>query len=248
LAEGTSGATDQWKELRAEFPELILFANLGLSQLPGAFTTDVARVVESIRAQALVVHANALQEALQPEGTPQFKGGVAALARLTRELTVPVVLKETGCGFSKNTMLKLRETGLSALDVSGLGGTHWGRIEGARARVADPIRGGAAETFAQWGESTVQSLLTAHELCPELELWGSGGVRSGLDAAKAIALGAHRVGYAQPALAAALQGDEALSLWMEQQEYELKLALFCTGMRDPLALRSGNGLWKTNGN
>lgn len=153
-----------------------------------------------------------------------------------------MVLKETGCGFGPRTLARLQgmpSLRLAALDVSGLGGTHWGRIEGARAAAvdADSPHAGAATTFAGWGVPTPVATEPAARALPRLELWASGGVRSGLDAAKLIALGAHRIGYAQPALAAALQGDEALDRWMARQEYELRVALFCTGCASPAELR-----------
>ena len=154
----------------------------------------------------------------------------------------PVVIKETGCGFSAPTLMRLSEVGLTALDVSGLGGTHWGRVEGARAQ-PDGLQATAARTFANWGESTADSVISARENLRGVEIWASGGVRSGLDAAKLIALGAHRVGYAQPALAAATAGAEVLDRWMEQQEFELKVALFCTGSATPQALREKVKSW-----
>ena len=248
---------DSWRELREQVPNLVLFANIGISQLITAPLEKVRGLVEALRAQALVVHTNALQEALQYEGTPLFRGAYEALKRVCAELGTPVVLKETGCGFSSTTLRKLKGVGLSAIDVSGLGGTHWGRIEGARAPEAS-VQAAAAQTFAGWGESTAQSVLAAaqelgtegepeNEPKSEMEIWASGGVRSGLDAAKLIALGAHRVGYAKPALEAALQGPDALRLWMETQEFELKLALFCTGTANCRTLREREGVWRIKG-
>jgi isopentenyl-diphosphate delta-isomerase len=235
-----SEGLDQWKRLRDEVPRLTLFANLGISQLIHTSLDEVKRVVEEIDAQALVVHTNALQEALQPEGTPQFQSGISTLQALCRELGRPVVLKETGCGFAAHTLKKLSSLGLAALDVSGLGGTHWGRIEGARADEGS-VQAAAAQTFANWGISTVDSVRAAAQCLPSsVEVWASGGVRSGLDAAKLLALGAHRVGYAKPALEAVMKGAQALNFWMELQEFELKVALFCTGSQSgqELKLRS----------
>jgi isopentenyl-diphosphate delta-isomerase len=236
LTDGTN--TDRWVELRKEFPDLAVFANIGITQIADLPIEKVRELVDSIQARALCVHVNALQEALQPEGTPNFRGAFAALAQLIRELELPVVLKETGCGFSRATLARIAENlsplGLAGVDVSGLGGTHWGRIEGARAEEKSRFAK-AAETFANWGEPTAEVVMNASEIFAgtRTEIWASGGVRSGLDAAKLIALGANRVGYAQPALQAVLQGPEHLTAWMEQQEFELKVALFCTGHRTP---------------
>lgn len=238
-----SDSLDRWTSLRKEVPKLMLFANIGLSQLIHADSGQIQKLVHKIQADALVVHVNALQEALQPEGTPKFRGGLLALKRICKFLDKPIVLKETGCGFAKKTLLQLVDVGVSAVDVSGLGGTHWGRIEGARAP-SESIPAKASVTFSNWGEPTAQSVLDAVETLPKIEIWASGGVRSGLDAAKLIALGALRVGYAQPALEAALGGIERLEEWMQLQEFELKTALFCTGSLNCDQLRQKEGIWK----
>lgn len=229
-------AQTEWKKLRKAAPDAFLLSNLGLSQLITTPLKQVMNLVESLGAGGIFIHANAMQEVLQPEGTPEFKGGLKALEKLCKASPVPVVLKETGCGFSLATLKRLKSTGLAAIDLSGFGGTHWGRIEGGRAAESS-LQRAAAYTFANWGISTVDSLLNAPKL--NLELWGSGGIRSGLDAAKAIALGSHKVGFAKPALERALEGDESLAKWMELMEFELKVALFCTGSKNPEALRKG---------
>lgn len=221
-------AAREWKQIRKAAPKVSLLGNLGLAQLIKTPLADVERLVEALGAEAMIIHLNALQECLQPEGTPRFKGGLKALEKLCAKLSVPVVLKETGCGFSRETLKRLRGVGLSAVDVSGLGGTHWGRIEGGRSKSGD-VRFAAAETLADWGISTVESLLSAMSMKPDFEVWASGGVRSGLDAAKLFAMGAKIVGFAQPILEAALRGEDELLLKMSQFEFELKTALFCTG-------------------
>jgi isopentenyl-diphosphate delta-isomerase len=238
-----STSVDFWQELRRDVPKLSLFANLGISQLIQAPVAQVRKLVDALQAQALVIHVNPLQEALQPEGTPQFKGALAALKQLCAEIQVPVVLKETGCGFSAETLRRLRGIGLAAVDVSGLGGTHWGRIEGARAG-EDSLQALAAQTFASWGEPTVESVIAAAQELAGCEIWASGGVRTGLDAAKLIALGAHQIGFAKPALEAALIGGDQLRHWMAAREYELRVALFCTGCGAPSMLREKEGVWK----
>ena len=159
-----------------------------------------------------------------------FKGSWHAIAALVKALPLPVVVKETGCGFSRPTLARLNDMGVAAVDVSGLGGTHWGRIEGHRA-VDEPLRHKAAATFRNWGIDTVQSVTDACSLNPTFEIWGSGGVRHGLDAAKLIALGASTVGFAKPMLNAALQSTDEVLAVMASIEYELKVAMFCTGSR-----------------
>ena len=214
--------------LRKSFKRLKLLGNIGVAQLIRHGVDAVLSLTEGLEATALVVHTNPLQEALQPEGTPQFCGSRQALEKLCRRSPVPVILKETGCGFSPETLKSLTGLGLKAVDISGYGGTHWGRIEGARAQ--SPLQQAAAQTFAHWGLPTAQVLLAAEQLSLDYELWASGGLRSGLDAAKGLALGAKCAGFAQPLLKALLQkGKPGLDTLMQQIEFELKLAMFCTG-------------------
>lgn len=236
-------ASREWKKVRKTAPKVQLLGNLGLSQLIQTPIEQVQKLADDLEASAMIIHLNALQECLQPEGTPQFKGGLKALKKLTRSLSMPVVVKETGCGFSKTTLEKLKDSGVAAVDVSGLGGTHWGRIEGLR----NPTLEAVAETFANWGISTVESVVTAVRLKPSYEVWASGGVRTGLDAAKLIAMGARTVGVAKPILEAALQSEEALDQCMKRVEHELKIALFCTGCRNISELRKKKvWKWQTN--
>lgn len=225
-----STAHQEWIRIRKACPDVLLMGNIGLSQIIRTKPSEIQRLVEAMQAVAIFVHTNPLQECLQPEGTPLFKGGYEALEALVKCLGVPVVLKETGCGFSKKTLSRLVGIGLSAVDISGLGGTHWGRIEGARSP-RNSVLERAAVTFQNWGSSTVASMLAAHELDTDYAVWASGGVRSGLDAAKLFALGAEKVGLAQPILVAAMNGDEALDFELQRLEFELKTALFCTGCR-----------------
>ncbi|MBK8203206.1 MAG: type 2 isopentenyl-diphosphate Delta-isomerase [Bdellovibrionales bacterium] len=232
----------EWRIVREGASGVVLLGNLGLSQLIRSSHSLVERLVESLEASAMIIHTNPLQECLQPEGTPQFKGGLKALEELCRRLSVPVVLKETGCGFSKSTLLRLMETGIAAVDLSGLGGTHWGRIEGGRS-IKGSIRHYAAKAFWNWGISTVESMRSVGELNPGYEVWASGGVRSGLDAAKLLAMGASIIGSAQPLLAAAIEGEGQLREKMECFEFELKTAMFCTGCADISELKS-KGIWE----
>lgn len=224
-------AAQEWKKIREACPSVILLGNIGLSQLIKMEVSAVESLVSSLEASAMVVHTNPLQEALQPEGTPQFKGGLKTLQNLCKKLSVPVILKETGCGFSKKTLEILLGIGLFAVDVSGYGGTHWGRVEGDRAN-KEKFPYGAAEAFKNWGISTVDSLLFAGKMEKDYEVWASGGVRSGCDAAKALALGAHRIGIARSIIQAALKGEEALEQTMCRLEYELKVTLFCSGCKN----------------
>jgi len=226
-----SAAADEWQLIRKRAPKVLLYGNLGLAQLIRTKISVIERLVDSLEATGMIIHLNGLQECLQPEGTPEFKGGVKALKDLAKQLSVPVIVKETGCGFSRKTLKRLRGLGLGAVDVSGFGGTHWGRIEGDRNK-ADSVRREAAATFADWGISTVDSLSEAVSVKADYEVWASGGVRSGLDAAKLLAMGANTVGFAMPILEAALRGEEDLHRKMALVEFELRTAMFCTGCKD----------------
>jgi isopentenyl-diphosphate delta-isomerase len=230
---------DSWSNLRQIAPSLTLLGNLGLAQAKSVAPKEIEKLARNAGADAFCIHLNALQEAIQPEGTPDFAGGVAALRSLVAKAKIPIVVKETGCGFSERALAKIAGLKLAAVDVSGLGGTHWGRIEGVRAgREGRRVQARAADTFSDWGVPLADSVRAAARVLPKsTEIWASGGVRTGLDAAKLIALGATRVGFAKPALEAALASDEGLDLWMETIEFELRVALFCTGNRTPAALR-----------
>lgn len=226
-----SEASKECEVLRDEFSDVVKFGNIGLSQLIETSVDQVEALVNSLGAKFMVVHCNPLQEVIQPEGTPQFKGGLKALESLCSKLTIPVVLKETGCGFSKENFESLKQTGLSAIDVSGKGGTHWGRVEGHRME-SNQMGYQVAESFSQWGITTIDSLNNGVESGIETELWASGGVRNGLQAAKLMALGAKKVGFAKPILESALKGEDNLVQLMERFDYELKVALFCLGKKN----------------
>lgn len=226
-----SNAASEWKRIRAAAPKAKLIGNLGITQLIRTPIDQVQALVDSLEAAGLFVHLNPLQECLQPEGTPQFKGGLQAIEKLVQKLSVPVIVKEVGCGLSSSTMERLEAIGVKWMDVSGLGGTHWGRIEGLRSE-ENSLTYNAALAFKNWGIPTVESLLLGMKTVKVAQIWASGGVRSGLDAAKLIAMGAQAVGIAKPFLEGALQSDEALEAVLDQFEFELKIALFCTGARD----------------
>ncbi|MFM6926820.1 MAG: type 2 isopentenyl-diphosphate Delta-isomerase [Bdellovibrio sp.] len=226
-----SNAAEEWAQVRKQAPKAKLLGNIGISQLIKTPIDDIRRLVDAAEAVALFVHVNPLQEALQPEGTPNFKNSLEAIENLAKFSQVPVILKEVGCGFSVETLKRLEGTGIAAVDVAGLGGTHWGRVEGYRSQENELLYQ-VAQTFANWGVSTVQSVLNAQEARVSYEVWASGGVRNGLEVAKLLALGAKKVGLAKPFLEAALQGDEALEALLNRLELELKIALFCTGSKN----------------
>jgi isopentenyl-diphosphate Delta-isomerase len=227
---------------REAAPTALLMANVGLPQLldqrdqPALTLAEIQTAVDAIRADALVVHLNYLQEVVQPEGETRARGALAALARLCAALPRPVVAKETGAGMTGAQAALLRGAGVAALDVGGAGGTSFALVEAERAAA----RGLAAserlgQLYEGWGVPTAVSVVETADV--GLPIIATGGVRSGLDAAKALALGATAVGVARPALSAALQGYEALTRWLDQFLEELRVALFLTGSPDVAALR-----------
>lgn len=230
-------ADQEWLSIRKQCKDVTFFGNIGLAQVIANRANEIQRLVDSLQARAMIVHTNPLQECLQPEGTPQFKGGLKALESLVKTLNVPVIVKETGCGISPATLNRLHATGVAAVDVSGLGGTHWGRIEGARSQT-NSWQAEAAETFADWGISTVQAMLDARKLTLDYEIWASGGVRTGLDVAKLVALGARYIGFAKPMIEASLKGEAAVIDKMNLFEKELRIAMFCTGSKSIEELRN----------
>lgn len=223
-----ASASQEWKVLRRAFPYLTLFSNLGIAQLITTKLHDIQRLTDALQASGLIIHCNPLQESIQPEGTAQFKGCWQALEHLVQHVGLPVIVKETGCGFSRQTMVRLNQIGVAAIDVSGLGGTHWGRIEGHRAPEYS-VQQRAAQTFRDWGMDTFRCVSEAKSIQGSAEIWGSGGVRHGLDAAKLIAAGASTIGFAKPLLQAALVSRLDVVSEMTAIEYELKVAMFCTG-------------------
>lgn len=222
-------AAQEWTQIRSKAPQTQFFGNIGIAQLIETPLEKIKILKDSLQAAAMIVHLNPLQECLQPEGTTNFSGAYKVIETLSREM--PVIVKETGCGMSLPTMKRLKECGVSVIDVSGTGGTHWGRIEGRRSQ-EDSELAQMAQTFENWGYSTVQSLIWAQELGQGVEVWASGGLRNGLESAKCLGLGAKMVGFAKPALENALKGQDALVSWMTRIERELKIALFCTGSKN----------------
>jgi isopentenyl-diphosphate delta-isomerase len=209
-------------------PRALLFANLGAVQLNyGIGVDDVRRMVDVLGADALFVHLNPLQEALQPGGDTNFRGLVPKIAALARALNVPVLAKGVGSGISARTARRLTEAGVAAIDVAAAGGTSWARVEGKRS--GDGRREALAETFAGWGTPTVDALRRLRTALPAVPLIASGGLRTGVHVAKALALGADLCGLALPFLEAAEDSDEAVDALVRALVEGLRIAMFATG-------------------
>jgi isopentenyl-diphosphate Delta-isomerase len=223
--------------LRALAPTAPILSNLGAAQLVLGYGVDEARrAVEMVGADALIIHLNPLQEAVQPAGDRDWRGVLDAVESLCRTLEKPVVVKEVGYGVSAELCVRLAEIGVAAVDVAGAGGTAWAAIEAERQ--SDPRRRAVGEAFADWGVPTAVALVEARAACPGLPLIGSGGIRDGVDAAKAIRLGADLVGQAGGVLKAAMTSTQAVIDHFEVLAEELRIACFCTGSADLQALKS----------
>jgi isopentenyl-diphosphate Delta-isomerase len=213
-------------------PTIPLLANLGAVQLNyGLGVDDCRRAVDMIGADALVLHLNPLQEAIQPEGQRNFAGLLDKMGHVAAHLSVPVVAKEVGCGISSRTTRALVERGIKIVDVAGVGGTSWARIEAQRA--GDPEIG---EIFAGWGIPTPESIVQASGV-PGVTVIASGGLRNGLDLAKALALGADLAGMAYPFLEAATVSADRVVAKIERIVQELRISLFCLGVKTVSELR-----------
>lgn len=224
-------------QLRAHAPNAPIYANIGAIQLVnGMGVDDLRRAIEMIRADALILHLNPLQEVLQAGGDTDWRGVEAAIAAACGALEVPVIVKEVGFGMSARTALRLAGCGVQAIDVAGAGGTSWAAVEGAVS--GDPALADLGEMFRDWGVPTAVAIAEVRQALPAMPIIGSGGIRSGLDAAKAIRLGADLVGQAGAVLARALEGPEAVVRHFERLGDGLRIACFATGSRDLAALRS----------
>lgn len=212
--------------VRALAPSIPLLGNLGAVQLNYGYGVDECRAaVEMIGADALVLHLNVLQEALQPEGQTNFSRLLPAIARLVPQLTVPLVVKEVGAGLSADVARRLAGVGVRVLDTAGRGGTNWVRIEAQRS--GDLPLG---ELFADWGIPTPDSIRAVASV-PGVTVIGSGGLRSGLDVAKSIALGAQLAGLAFPFLAPATESADQVAATIDRIVRELKIAMLALGAR-----------------
>lgn len=218
---------EKFFQLRDIAPSVLLFANLGAVQLNyGYGVEECRRAVDSIGADALVLHLNPLQEALQAEGNTNFSGLLPRIEAVCSALDVPVVVKEVGWGISAQVAKQLVNVGVAAIDVAGAGGTSWSEVEHHRAPTSLLRR--VSTTFAGWGIPTEESVRAVRSALPHVPLIASGGLLTGLDAAKVIALGADLAGFASPLLRAAAHSEEAAHEVLRALIEELRISMFCT--------------------
>jgi isopentenyl-diphosphate delta-isomerase len=222
-------------QVRQEAPDILLFANLGAVQLNYGYGLDECRrAVDMIEADALILHLNPLQEAVQPEGDTRFAGLLRKIETVSKDLPVPVIAKEVGWGFSEQNARQLADAGVAAIDVAGAGGTSWTQVEMHRAKNESQARLAAA--FIDWGIPTAESILHIRAAAPDMTIFASGGLRDGTDIAKCIALGASLGGMAGPYLKAAVQSVEETVSTIKEVKRELKVCMFAAGASNLKAL------------
>ncbi|TDO17689.1 isopentenyl-diphosphate delta-isomerase [Mycobacterium sp. BK086] len=219
-------------EVRELAPDVLLIGNIGLAQLSDALIPKLAAALDRIGADALAVHTNPLQEAMQENGDTDFSGSLRRLHTLAEELPYPVLVKEVGHGIGAAAAERLRGLPIAAVDVAGAGGTSWARVEQLvrDGEVRDPA-------IAEWGVPTAQALTEVRATLPGMPLVASGGIRTGLDAAKAVMMGADVVALARPLLAPAIESPAAALDTLHRFIEELRVCLHGCGVPDLTALR-----------
>jgi isopentenyl-diphosphate Delta-isomerase len=228
-------------QVRQIAPDILLLANIGAVQLNYKYGIEQClRAVELLEADALILHLNPLQECIQPQGDTNFKGLLDRIADICAKLPVPVIAKEVGNGISAPMAQQLIAAGVGGIDVAGAGGTSWAKVESERAQTALQRRLGT--TFGEWGIPTATCISTVRQIAPTMPLIASGGLKNGLDLAKAIALGADVGGFALPFLQAADVSVVAVSELVQMLMAEIQTVLFCTGNANLAALQQSNCL------
>jgi len=223
-------------QVRDQAPDVPVLANLGAVQLNRGVTPEqCAEAVAAVDAAALCLHLNALQEAIQPEGDRDFRGLDDRIRAVVEAVPVPVLLKETGCGIGGDVARRAADLGCAGVDVSGVGGTSWSRVEALRQ--TDPLFRAVGEAHRDWGIPTVDALIESRAAIPDHLVIASGGVRSGTQMAIALALGADLCGVALPVLRAVDESEDAAVALLSRYREELRVAMFCCGAAHPAQLR-----------
>ncbi|MCA0453062.1 MAG: type 2 isopentenyl-diphosphate Delta-isomerase [Chloroflexi bacterium] len=223
-------------QVRNVAPNALLFANLGAVQLNYKYGIEQCqRAVDMIEADALILHFNVLQEAVQPEGDTNFAGLLGKVEQICKLVSVPVIAKEVGWGFSEQNVRDLANVGVAAIDVAGAGGTSWSEVEYHRAPTAFHAR--VARSFADWGIPTADGILYATKAAPQLPVIASGGLRDGIDIAKCIALGATAGGMAGPFLKAANQSVEEVDQLIRETIAQVRISMLCSAAKNVAQLQ-----------
>lgn len=223
--------------IREHAPTVPLIANIGAVQLNyGYGAKECQQIVDKTGADSIVLHLNTLQEVVQDGGDLNFANLLPKIEQVCKEVTVPVGAKEVGFGIDGTVAKQLTDAGVSYIDVAGAGGTSWSQVEKLRSK--DPLRKAAAEAFNSWGLPTKDCIVSVNSYVNNTTLIASGGMKTGLDAAKAITIGADVVGFARQLLQAATENTDAVIYVMEQIEMEMKMAMFGIGVKDLTDLKN----------
>lgn len=226
--------SDSHKEsfmIRKSAQTVPLIANLGAVQLNyGYGVEEIKQIIERTGADSLVLHLNSLQEVIQDGGDLNFKELLPKIEKICREIDQPIGVKEVGFGIDGHVAKQLTDVGIAYVDVAGAGGTSWSQVEKLRSQ--DPLRKAAAEAFNSWGLPTKDCIVSVNKHIQGIPIVASGGMKTGLDAAKAITIGADMIGFARQLLQAATESVEAVKLTMDQIELELKIAMFGVGVKN----------------
>ncbi|MEM0278502.1 MAG: type 2 isopentenyl-diphosphate Delta-isomerase [Metallosphaera sp.] len=230
---------ESFRITRKMAPTAPLVANLGLPQVTKGYgTKQFLDAIQMIEADAIAVHLNPAQELFQPEGEPEYPlSALDKLKDISNDLNVPVIIKESGTGISMETARLLDQYGFQLIDVSGQGGTSWIAVEMVRNRRKGNWKVRSSELFAGWGIPTAASIVESRYVIPKGYLIASGGIRTGLDIAKALSLGANLAGMANPVLQHAVKGKEQLKSFFEEVSFQLKAAMLLSGSKNVDSLR-----------
>ncbi len=229
----SSELAETYSIARSNAPSVFLVANIGGAQLSkGLKVQEIKNMIEMIEANALVVHLNPLQELIQPEGEPKYKGVLSKIKEICANFDIPIIVKEVGAGISMEVAKKLESAGVSAINVAGSGGTSWAGVEKLRAETAhDSNKINLGELFWDWGIPTAVSLIEVRNSV-KIPVIASGGIRNGLEIAKCIALGANMCGMAFPFLRHASKSFESLCEFTNKTLIELKSTMFLVGSKN----------------
>jgi isopentenyl-diphosphate Delta-isomerase len=229
----SSELAETYSIARSNAPSAFLVANIGGAQLSkGLKVQDIKNMIEMIAADALVVHLNPLQELIQPEGEPKYKGVLSKIKEICANFDIPIIVKEVGAGISMDVAKKLESAGVSAINVAGSGGTSWAGVEKLRAETAhNSNKINLGELFWDWGIPTAVSLIEVRNSV-KIPVVASGGIRNGLEIAKCMALGANMCGMAYPFLRHASKSFESLCEFANKTLIELKSTMFLVGSKN----------------
>jgi isopentenyl-diphosphate delta-isomerase len=223
--------------VRESAPDIPIVGNIGLAQLAISENFDyIQDIIDNINANALAIHLNVIQEVIQPEGDKKFSGAIDKIRELKEQFDIPLVIKETGCGISKEITQKLVDIGIDIIDVSGVGGTSWVAVEYFRAKKhGEKSKMDLGEMFWDWGIPTAASILEVKSVIDNsssIRIIGSGGIRNGMEIAKAIRIGADFAALAKPFLMAALETESSVGEFIEKIIKELEITMLLTGSKN----------------